>query len=227
VRSENLPVPDFLDAAGGLREWRKHACLAEEEAVMEYGRTFFSQVASEPITKLDFFSEAAGRHLQNFVGRNYSNFGFGAKFSGYEGLDPDGVRLVANTALVADRPMLQAYEQAEEREEQGEQSSTSASRPRSRTLDKVACSVRPNAAYMLSLVQGVRAHSVHNLKRFESFHDRVTAPNGVPEAVHALTGCRQLAADNFRFVRGDGPGSSAEAPHSASPGADVVAEGAD
>jgi hypothetical protein len=30
---------------------------------------------------------------------------------------------------------------------------------------------------MLSLVQGIRAHSVHNLKRSESFHDRRQMPD--------------------------------------------------
>jgi hypothetical protein len=49
--------------------------------------------------------------------------------------------------------------------------------PTTETLQVLTPEVRPNAAYMLSLVQGIRAHSVRNLRRFESFHDRVHMPD--------------------------------------------------
>lgn len=198
VRPEDVPVGDFLEASGGLREWRKTACLSDDNAVMGYGRNLFSTVATKPITELDYFSAAVGEHLRAFAIRNYSNLGFGAKFLGYEGLDPDGVRLVAEASLVADRPLLDAYHRSEEQaEEQVTMEARSQRRPR--TLERVAYQVRPNAAYMLSMVQGVRAHSVRNLKRFESFHER--PDDQEPPAVHHLTGFKGLANKFFQDVR--------------------------
>lgn len=200
VRPGEEPVSEFLRAVGGVREWRKTACLSDSEEVMGFGRSHFGSVAAKPITELDYFSEAVGRHLREFVGRHYSNLGFGAKFLGYEGLDPDGVRLVADAALVADRPLLGAYERAEERAEEDARSEDRPQR-RPRTLTRLAYPVRPNAAYMLSMVQGVRAHSVHNLKRFESFHDRPDCEAQDPPVVHHLTGYQQWAEDLYRQVR--------------------------
>ena len=198
VRSDDVPVGELLQAAGGLREWRKTACLSDADAVVGYGRELFAAVAVKPITELDYFSATVGEHLREFVARNYSNIGFGAKFLGHEGLDPDGVRLVADAALVADRPLLSAYQRAEDQAEERSRTEDR-SRPRPRTLECVAYKVRPNAAYMLSLVQGVRAHSVRNLKRFESFHDR---PQDLdPPAIHHLTGYEQWAREFFEEVR--------------------------
>lgn len=233
VRPEELPVADFLETAGGVSDWRKHACLSDETTVMGYGREFFARIAAEPITQLDYFAEAVGRHLLEFVGRCYSNLGFGAKFIGYEGLDPDGVRLVADAALVADAPMLQAFARAEEKADRPGRPSTQMVR-RSRTLDRIPCKVRPNAAYMLSLVQGVRAHSVHNLKRFESFHDREARPkeDGVP--VHLLTGIEpslgiELEAARSPGTQLGGPGPAADQPAVAEkrPSTDVPAGSAE
>jgi hypothetical protein len=44
-------------------------------------------------------------------------------------------------------------------------------------MDVHPVAIRPNAVYMLSLVQGIRVYSVRNLRRFESFHDRVQMPD--------------------------------------------------
>jgi hypothetical protein len=49
--------------------------------------------------------------------------------------------------------------------------------PATRTLEVRRAEIRPNAAYMLSLVQGIRVHSLRNLRRFESFHDRPRMPD--------------------------------------------------
>ncbi|MEM6797643.1 MAG: hypothetical protein AAF725_26990, partial [Acidobacteriota bacterium] len=60
---------------------------------------------------------------------------------------------------------------------------------------------RSNAAYMLSLVQGVRAHSVHNLKRFESCFNR---PQGGVETLAEIPPQRRTAREeplDFIFER--------------------------
>ncbi len=221
ARPDDLPLAEFLERVGGFREWRKTACLSDAEAVMKYGRDIFEAVAARPITELDYFSEEAAEHLREFVRRNYSNIGFGAKFLGYEGLDPDGVRLAANAGLVADRLLIAAYERAEERaEERGHKQEQHHSRPR--TLERLVAGVRPNAAYMFSLVQGIRAHSVHNLKRFESFHDRSDDTRQSPPAIHLLTEYQDCGEGLLYRVRSNGdpasrpdPGGEAEIPQPA------------
>lgn len=208
VRPNAVPVSGFIREAGGFSQWRKAACLADAGRIMSFGRSFFSGVVTKPITELDYFSDAVGHHLRRFVHRNYSNMGFGAKFRGYEGLDPDGVRLVADAALVADQALLAAYRQAVDQAQRGAEEE-GRYEPSPRTLDTKVYRVRPNAAYMLSLVQGVRAHSVHNLKRFESFHERPGVGEEVPPPVHRYTGCEQLAEHLFQGDQGS-ESSSAE-----------------
>ncbi|MFW6058409.1 MAG: hypothetical protein ACOC9W_06095, partial [Persicimonas sp.] len=45
------------------------------------------------------------------------------------------------------------------------------------TLDVKTADLDPNAAYLLSMAQGIRPHSVRNLRRFESFHHRAQMPD--------------------------------------------------
>ncbi len=201
VRPNELPVVDFLDQSGGLSDWRKTASLSDTESLMGYGRELFATVANHPITELDYFSEVVGKHLQDFVRRNYSNLGFGAKFLGYEGLDPDGVRLAADASLVADGPLLAAYDQVEEEFDSSPRDSRDLYHQRPRSLDRLMAGIRPNAAYMFSLVQGVRAHSVHNLKRFESFHDRSVEGSRNGQAIHLLSGNEVLGMELLKKIR--------------------------
>jgi hypothetical protein len=121
--------------------------------------------------------------------------GFGAKFIGYEGLDPDGVHVSACASLVLAPGLAPLFERARHQE---------GAPPTTETLQVVTAQVRPNSAFMLSLVQGIRAHSVRNLRRFESFHDRVHMPDdrtfplaqeeehGTPATINHLSGHRDL-----------------------------------
>jgi hypothetical protein len=121
--------------------------------------------------------------------------GFGAKFVGYEGLDPDGISIPACASLVLAPGLAPVFEEARHRQ---------GAPPTTETLEVLKHEVRPNAAYMLSLVQGIRAHSVRNLRRFESFHDRVHMPDdrtfplaqeeehGGPATINHLSGHRAL-----------------------------------
>jgi hypothetical protein len=161
-------IGDLIRASGGLEEWRKNACLADRQRILAFGRRTFEDVVGTPIAEQDVFADEAGERLCRFVASRYPNLGFGAKFLGYEGLDPDGVHLKALAALVLSPGLHKVYEQARFRQ------SAAA------TTDSMAvieAQVRPNTAYMLSLVQGIRAHSVRNLRRFESFHDRLHTPD--------------------------------------------------
>ncbi len=197
VRPDDVPVQEFIEQVGGLQDWRRTACLSDSTAVMAWGQELFTTLVDKPITELDYFTEAVGEQLRRFVLRNYSNIGFGAKFLGYEGLDPDGIRLVADASLVADQALLHAYAWAVEQQEDHARRNREVSRA-ARTLETIAAKVRPNAAYMLSLVQGVRAHSVHNLKRFESFHDRPEGPDS--DAIHYLTGYEEKAKEFYQWI---------------------------
>ncbi len=99
----------------------------------------------EPITELEYFAESVEDHLHAFALRNASNLSFGARFLGYEGLDPDGVRILADAALAADEPLLAAEARAAER---GDPAATGVQGHG--VLERIAFKVRPNAAYILS-----------------------------------------------------------------------------
>jgi hypothetical protein len=203
----------FLAEAGGVGHWRKQACLAETDGVLSYGRQAFASLVEDLVSDQPFFDAEVGQQLLRFVGRCYSNIGFGAEFRGYEGLDPDGVQLIADATLVVHPELAPVYQRALEGEKQRVRRARDGSdgplRDEIRTTKTMpiqeAC-IRPNAAYMLSLVQGIRVHSVRNLRRFESFHDRVQMPDDrafplTPETqqgrgalpVNSLSGFREAA----------------------------------
>ncbi len=158
-------IGDFLDQVDALTGWRQSAALADGERILGFCRERFAALVGKGIADQLAFTDEAGRELVAFVHRHWANIGFGAKFAGSEGLDPDGVHLVAEAALVL-RPELRAvFERARRTEPDC-----------NRTMAIIPCRVRPNTAYMLSLAQGIRPHSVRNLSRFESFHDRPYMP---------------------------------------------------
>ena len=161
-------VPEFIDEVGGFSEWRKHACMSDTERLMRHARGLFEEVVAKPVAEQYTFEEDVGESLQKFVAAHYSNMGFGAKFMGYEGLDPDGVQILCDTTLVIHPALRRTFEEA--RRKPG-------ARPFTETLDIVETSIIPNAAYMLSFAQGIRPHSLRNLMRFESYHDRVQLPD--------------------------------------------------
>ena len=188
-------APDLIAAGGGFDDWRRSACLADRERILGFCRSLFDAVVSTPVGEQAVFAEEAGERLCRFVARAYPNMGFGAKFVGYEGLDPDGITIPACASLVLAPGLAPVFETARRRP--GAPCTTE-------TLEVTEAQVRANSAYMLSLVQGIRAHSVRNLRRFESFHDRVHMPDdrtfplaqeeehGAPATINHLSGHREL-----------------------------------
>jgi len=164
----------FADAVGGFSAWRKAACLADTVAQLDWCRPRFAGLVEEAVGRLPAFEQEVGRRLVEFVARHYPNVGFPAKFIGYEGLDPDEVHVLADAALVVDPVLGRAYSAA--RRIEGAPATTE-------TMPVVESRVLPNSAYMLSLAQGIRAHSLRNLGRFESYLDRAR----VPEIIHFPT----------------------------------------
>jgi hypothetical protein len=75
---------------------------------------------------------------------------------------------MARTALLMHPALRTVFEQARKDPEK---------RAQTQTLDVIEANLEPNAAYMLSLAQGIRPHSIRNLRRFESFHDRAHMPD--------------------------------------------------
>jgi hypothetical protein len=187
---------ELIKAAGGFANWRERACLADSEKILGYCRTQFEGLVGESVSDQHFFADQVGRRLVEFVVRYYSNLGFGAGFKGYEGLDPDNVQVLADASLVVHEEMAQVFEKARG-EHRNELVTTE-------TMQVQEAKIRPNAAYMLSLVQGIRVHSLRNLRRFESFHNRVNLPDdrifplsheqqGLGAPVNPLTGYQDLA----------------------------------
>jgi len=187
---------ELIKAAGGFTDWRERACLADSEKILGYCRTQFEGIVGEPISDQHFFADQVGRRLVEFVVRYYSNLGFGAGFKGYEGLDPDNVQLLADASLVVHKALAQVFEKARVTHRQ-EMATTE-------TMQVQVARIRPNAAYMMSLAQGIRVHSMRNLRRFESFHNRVNLPDdrifplsheqqGLGAPINPLTGYEKLA----------------------------------
>lgn len=192
-------VPTFISEVGGFGAWRKQACMSDTTRLMVFTRSKFAQIVERPVSELYMFEDEVGASLMSFVAKYYSNMGFGAKFMGYEGLDPDGINILCDTALVINPALDIVFEQARRK-------------PGSRlteTLQVVHTEIQPNTAYMLSFVQGIRPHSVRNLMRFESYHDRIhmpddrafplsgEGPGGAPGArpINHLTGFDALRQD--------------------------------
>jgi hypothetical protein len=161
-------VPVFVEEVGGFGQWRRHACMADTERIMGFTRARFQELLDHPVAEQYSFEDGVGASLADFVARHYSNVGFGAKFMGYEGLDPDNVQVLCDTALVIHPALLPIFRAAKRRP---------GARPFTETLQVVETSISPNSAYMLSFAQGIRPHSIRNLMRFESYHDRLSLPD--------------------------------------------------
>lgn len=188
-------VPELVAAAGGFAAWREEACLTDSERLLAHCRRRFDDLVRESISEQHFFAGEVGTRLVRFVARYYPNVGFGAGFKGYEGLDPDNVRVLADASLVLHGGLDGLFEKACRRL-RGEVTTTE-------TMEIQCAEVRPNAAYMLSLAQGIRVHSLRNLRRFESFHNRITLPDdrtfplsheprAVGAAINPLTGFEEI-----------------------------------
>ncbi|HEV2855472.1 MAG TPA: hypothetical protein VHC97_21950 [Thermoanaerobaculia bacterium] len=203
---DDLPelVRELIERAGGFAGWRERACLADSERILGYCRGPFEALVSEPISEQHYFAEKAGQRLVRFVNRCYSNLGFGAGFKGYEGLDPDNVLILADSSLVVHPGLAGVFQKASQ--------SARHEMPTTETLQVKTAGIRPNAAYMMSLVQGIRVHSMRNLKRFESFHNRVALPEdrifplshepqGVGAPINPLTGYGEIATELSTGVR--------------------------
>ncbi len=168
VRERQAMVPHFIENVGGFSSWRKQACLSNTELILRHTRALFQEIVERPVAEQYNFEQDVGESLLDFVRHHYSNMGFGVKFMGYEGLDPDGVQVLCQAALILHHALGRVFEEA--RRKPG-------SPPLTETLDVMNTAIIPNAAYMLSFAQGIRPHSVRNLMRFESYHDRVHIPD--------------------------------------------------
>ncbi|MBA2664623.1 MAG: hypothetical protein H0U74_20215 [Bradymonadaceae bacterium] len=167
-RELDAELPRFIREVGGFARWRKEACLADTEVVLAYGRAKFQDIVNKPVCDQLTFDEEVGGRLASFVSRHYANVGFGARFGGLEGLDPNGMRVLADASLVLHPALHRVFDKARR---------LPGAPPTTETLHVIEAPILPNSAYILSLVQGVRAESIRNLRRFESFYDRTSLPD--------------------------------------------------
>lgn len=178
-RDLDAVIPDLLERAGGFDRWRQEACLSNTEALLDFGRQEFIELLTTPVGAQPTFEEEVGENLARFVARHYSNIGFGARFVGFEGFDTSGIRRLADTSLVLHPKLRRAFEKG--RRAPNAPATTE-------TLDIIEALVLPNTAYILSLVQGIHARSIHNLRRHETFFDRLELPDSAaPWRTDAIT----------------------------------------
>ncbi|MEM8961345.1 MAG: hypothetical protein AAGD38_07710 [Acidobacteriota bacterium] len=189
-RDLDREVPALIAATGGLSRWRAAAVLADTRAILATTRRHFTDLVDQTAADQHQLRDEIGRRLVEFVAKLFANIGFGAKFIGSEGLDPDGMQVLADAALVLHPDLEVVFETARG---QSDLPVTT------RTMRVVPCHVRPNAAYMLSLAQGLRPHIIRNLRRYESFHERTFALLGY-EPTHLSDGAAQRI-DHFTSYR--------------------------
>lgn len=168
VRERQTMVPHFIEHVGGFSAWRKQACLSNTDLILQHTRGLFQEIVERPVAEQYNFEQDVGESLFRFVRHHYSNMGFGVKFVGYEGLDPDGVQVLCDASLLLHPALGRVFEEARRNPDMP---------PLTETLDVMPTDIIPNAAYMLSFAQGIRPNSVRNLMRFESFHDRMHIPD--------------------------------------------------
>jgi hypothetical protein len=160
-------VKHFVEVAGGLSAWRQRACFSDTETVLSHGREQFRDVTESALCDNAVHEAEALESLRSFVARYYANVGFGAKFIGYEGLDPDGISVPAHAALLAGTGFARRFEQMKRDDAANEGSDLTLS------MDVLESKpLLPNTAFMLCLAQDVRARSFQNLSRFESALER-------------------------------------------------------
>ena len=156
-----------MEVAGGLSAWRQRACFSDTDTVLSHGRWQFRDITETALCDNQVHEEEALESLKNFVSRYYANVGFGAKFIGYEGLDPDGISVPAHAALLAGTGFARRFEQMKRDD------AAKASSDLTLSMDVIeAKPLLPNTAFMLCLAQDVRARSFQNLRRFESALER-------------------------------------------------------
>jgi hypothetical protein len=153
-------LPDIIKAADGFARWRTEASLWDTERILDFGRAAFDDMVSSPVAAQAFLVEEVSRNLASFADRHHANVTFGARFSGLEGFDTNGHRIVADSTLVLNRALQSLFDDFR-REDNG------ASFKRANAMTPLSADILPNSAFMLSLVQGLRSDSIRNLQRFE------------------------------------------------------------
>ncbi len=196
-RDLDAELERLLEDVGGFSSWRTDACLSDTEMLLNYGRAKFQSVVDRPVCDQPAFEEEVGRRLAGFVARHYPNVGFGARFAGLEGFDANGIRILADAALVVEPSLHRAFNKVRH---------LPGMPPTTETLQVIEAPIMPNTAYILSLVQGIGSDTIRNLRSFESYYDRdlLANPNLVSgygskkasgsSAITHLTGHRALGA---------------------------------
>ena len=161
-------LPAFLATAGGFHRWREQACLASTEHILSFGRDYFGELLTTPVGAQPAFELSVGLNLARFVSHHYASLGFGARFVGYEGFDTSGQRKLADASLLIHPQLRPALDRARISPD---------APPTTETLDIIEAPILPNTAFLLSLVQGINARSIKNLRRQESFFDRLELPD--------------------------------------------------
>jgi hypothetical protein len=186
------PAPwlaDFVARGGGFRMWRTSAPLSEEDAVLSLGREAFRELREKPVFRFGSLGHRVADNLDRFVRSHYQPLGFGTVFTGYEGLDTDGVRVLANGVLLVPQ---------DGGEPQEIEARTHAWIPEHATLTVRSSAIPPNSVYLLSVAQGITAVSARNLLRYDSYHDRSAFPGSSflnAEKLHMMTRHQQLVTD--------------------------------
>lgn len=162
-RDLDAEINQLIAKVGGFESWRTDACFSDTEALLNYGRAKFQSVVAQPVCDQSAFEEEVGRRLAGFVARHYPNIGFGARFAGLEGFDANGIRILADAALIVEPSLHRVFDKVRH---------LPGMPPTTETLQVIEAPILPNSAYILSLVQGIGSDTIRNLRSFEAHYDR-------------------------------------------------------
>jgi hypothetical protein len=171
--SQRTFMPGVLALAAPVAGWRSGEWFARREQLLGFGRQHFAELLDEQVCEHPRFAGALGQRVDAVARRSAAQLGFPGYLKGSEGLDDDGVLILAEADLVL-RPRLAAL------------------LPEGRSDIRVrTVPVRTHAAYLLTLAQGVAPQLPLMHRRHMGHYDNAFVWKGDEPPAHILTGMEE------------------------------------
>ena len=147
-------VAEVTEPATAHLDWRDGGWFSERAALLAPGQERFAGLLSEESWEIDHFAADAVERLERYSRSYAAAVGFPASLDGAEGLDDDGVLVFARGDLVGPSRLVKRLN--------GSRNSSARTR---------AAKVRPHAAYLLTLAQGIAPRLLGINRRRLGYHD--------------------------------------------------------
>ncbi len=162
-------LPDVIAASAPVHAWRDGTWFSSRPALLSLGRDRFAPLLAEESCEHPRFAASIASRIDALSRQSAAQLGFPGYLTGSEGLDDDGVLIIAHSDLVL-RPRLSGL------------------LPRTRSDIKLRTApVRTHAAYLLTLAQGIAPQLPLMHRRHMSRHENPFVPRS-DDPIHVLTG---------------------------------------